>query len=83
MTTYVLFLLLSIQVATFLAKRAPVSVIAGLWFAMMAWEAYDMHPDHALYYSALFGWATYKAVHRNTAATKPLRDRIRNARPNR
>lgn len=62
--TYVQFLLYMVPLTAWLARRAPVGVIAGIWFLMMCWEAYDMHADHALFYSALLFYAAYKAVHR-------------------
>lgn len=66
--TYVQFILLLIGVAGFLAKRAPVGIIAGLWVAMMAWESYDMHPDHVVVYSVALFYAAHRAVHRPVPA---------------
>lgn len=71
--TYIQFVLILIAFAGFLAKRAPVSVIVTLWFLMMCWEAYDLHPDHVVVYSAVFGYATYKAVHRPVTAKTRVR----------
>lgn len=31
--------------------RTPFYLLA--WFAMMCWEVYDFHPDHALVYSVI------------------------------
>lgn len=28
--------------------------IIGVWFAMMCWEVYDLHPDHMILYSVLY-----------------------------
>lgn len=65
--TYVQFGLLLLSVGGFLAKRAPLSVIAGIWLLMMCWEVYDLHADHIVAYSAVLAYAAHKAIHRPVA----------------
>lgn len=62
------FVCATVGFAIFLALHAPLRVIVGLWLVMMAWEAYDLHPDHALYYSVLLGGAAWSSLFQEATA---------------
>lgn len=59
---YLQWLSLAVPFAILMARHSPVPVTVALWVAMLCWETYDMHPDHLVAYSILFGAAVLRRI---------------------